>query len=60
MIGELLGGIADEFNSMSVDMSERRNRKILKGAYMMASTGATVAGWNGVLMAVQTPAMTLG
>ena len=60
MIGELLGGMMEEFNSMSVGLSERQNKNTLKGAYMLASTGATMSAWNGVLAAIQAPAMTLG
>lgn len=58
MIGELLGGMMDEFNSMSVEASEKRSKGILKGAYMIASTGGTMSGWNATLAPLS--ALTMG
>ncbi len=59
MIGELLGGILDEFNSMSIDASEKRNRQILKNSWMMASTGMTMAGWKQMILTMPAPASAL-
>lgn len=58
MIGELLGGMMDEFNSMSMSASEKTNKGMLKGAYMIASTGGTISGWNATLAPFA--AMTMG
>ncbi|HEY8189322.1 MAG TPA: hypothetical protein VIF12_01450 [Micavibrio sp.] len=55
MLGELVGGILDEFNGMSIDASEKRNRQILKNSWMMASTGATMAGWKQMILTMPAP-----
>jgi hypothetical protein len=55
MLGELVGGILNEFNSMSIEASEKRNRQILKNSWMMASTGMTMKGWKHMIL-LPTPA----